>query len=410
MNHRRDDSYDEHLREGARYLSEVSLPDAARVRIRGSIVAFARENPPAEGVSPRHLEFPGVESPWASELLSMEVVTRPALASVLVALLVGSTISYAAEVALPGDPLYWVKTGVSETVADIITVSDAAQVEWDARKVERRLEEALALAAADRLDGAARNQIEAGLERGIAEFSEHVGMILNEDPSLALAAKAQLEATLRAHQEVLDGLVRKDRESEAAAIADRARALADAVSSGRAALEAASAKETTFLRDAASAKADVASREVEAARRALAKNYGESRVGSATEADAAAKLSLSAESYDAGNVAARAGDYPTAFAEYQNAHQFAKEARLIAVTDGRSAGGGGEGKGEGKNEEKGGGEDALSGDKITPDRDAGSGEGEAADAKSSGASELRVNVGANSGAGADAGIESLNLP
>ena len=56
-----------------------TLSDEARDRIRGSIVAFARENPVSADVEPRAICQPCVASPWYRSL--SKVTVKPALAA-----------------------------------------------------------------------------------------------------------------------------------------------------------------------------------------------------------------------------------------------------------------------------------------------------------------------------------------
>ena len=72
-------------------------------------------------------------------------------------------VSLAAEGALPGDLLYPVKVGVNEEVRAAVSFSAEAKTEWDARRLERRLEEAEKLAHKKEFNAEARARVEENL-------------------------------------------------------------------------------------------------------------------------------------------------------------------------------------------------------------------------------------------------------
>lgn len=72
----------------------------------------------------------------------------------------GTGVSLAAERALPGDRLYSVKTGVNERVRETFSLTDAAKIAWELRRVERRVDEADELSSQGRLSGDTRSMIE----------------------------------------------------------------------------------------------------------------------------------------------------------------------------------------------------------------------------------------------------------
>ena len=92
-------------------------------------------------------------------------IHRP-LAAALVLVLVGGTgISYAAENALPGDSLYSVKTYVNEPVRVALATNAEAKAEVQIELAERRIDEAATLAAEGRLDNATQQDLTVALDR-----------------------------------------------------------------------------------------------------------------------------------------------------------------------------------------------------------------------------------------------------
>ena len=80
--------------------------------------------------------------------------------AILLIVLLGGGVSFAAEGALPGDALYPVKVGVNERVRAALALGLEADAEWNVRQIERRLEEAEELSAEGELNAETRTEIE----------------------------------------------------------------------------------------------------------------------------------------------------------------------------------------------------------------------------------------------------------
>jgi hypothetical protein len=386
-----------------RFRDNHNLSDEARDRIRGALTSFAQENPVAGNVEPRDLLYPGTASVWYSReiFLSRVVFVRPILAVLALAIFATSTISYAAEGAVPGDPLYWVKTDVNEELGDALALSRRAQVAWDARKVERRLAEATRLAAEGRLDAEAQAEIEARVDETMTEFARSVGSVRAEDPEVAHSASADFEAALRAHQSVLARFQVREEEKAGVetdavvAVARRAQVAADNVATVRVQMEAESKERPSYFETAAVAKAEAAKRKVAQAREALAEVHAEVDADSSLEAEASAALALAAEAYADGDAAARRGDHQSAFASYQSAHELATEARLIVSAGPVAIGLGRESKSNREDDEK--KSDAREDEPADSDEDEGEkedrGRGNDAEVEAEADAEVKVNKG-----------------
>lgn len=132
-------------------------------------------------------------------------VTRFAMPAVFVAVLVLSGgVSYAAEGTVPGDALYPVKVRVNEEVRAALLVSPEDEVSWNIRRAERRLEEAAALASRGELDAENQEALTVQFEEHSNEVAEQVSELEVSNPALALEANSEFEASLTAHEEVLE--------------------------------------------------------------------------------------------------------------------------------------------------------------------------------------------------------------
>lgn len=98
---------------------------------------------------------------------------KPALA-LLVIIAVGAGTSLAAEGALPGDLLYPVKVKINEPVREVVTVSPVRKAHWEEEKINRRLEEAEALATQKRLNEKNREELESLLDDHVETFSHRI--------------------------------------------------------------------------------------------------------------------------------------------------------------------------------------------------------------------------------------------
>lgn len=128
-------------------------------------------------------------------------------ALVMAGLLMGGSMSFAAENTVPGEVLYPVKVHVNETVRGTFAVTPKAKAEWDIRLVERRLEEVEELATKTDVSAEARQIAEANFGKytervhgRIAKFEE------DEDSEDAILTAGELAEMLRTHEGVLAGL------------------------------------------------------------------------------------------------------------------------------------------------------------------------------------------------------------
>lgn len=171
-------------------------------------------------------------------------------------LVVGIGTSYAAETALPGDPLYAIKVGVTEPIQGVLNVSPVARAEWNTALLSRRLEEAATLASKGGLNDINRAVIESQIESNAHDVNLSLEKLKSSDTGVVAAASVEsdLEASLVGHERVLTGLS-IDMPNEAQAIAPllhKVRVQAEAANSQRKASElTVSTKSESTVRSAA---------------------------------------------------------------------------------------------------------------------------------------------------------------
>ena len=77
----------------------------------------------------------------------------------IIALFIGGSTAFAAEGSIPGDKLYPIKIHINEEVRDWVEITDSAQAKWEAKKAERRIQEAKKLESKGELSTEVRTEL-----------------------------------------------------------------------------------------------------------------------------------------------------------------------------------------------------------------------------------------------------------
>jgi hypothetical protein len=261
----------------------------------------------------------------------------PVFSILLAASLAVGGISSAAEGALPGDALYPVKVGVNEEVRSYLTVSPQAKAAWESRRVERRLEEAESLASKDRLDAAARADIETRVAIHTARINENVDDLEDSDDfENAAEASSHLEGALAAHRKILSRISdgpEVGKKSEIAALAAAVDSETAQAGESRSKNEGAVAdRGEDRARTAAEAKMSAVGKFNSATHAILSVG---SRLGADATVDARARLDAADAAYADGQAKLKAGLNSEAFVLFQEAHRASNEARLLLRSEDR---------------------------------------------------------------------------
>ena len=135
-------------------------------------------------------------------------------AFVLVVAVVGGGTAYAAEAAVPGDPLYAVKVNVTEPVRAALAFTPEAQADWHTKAVERRLKEAEVLAARGTLTADLKERLEANFEMHTAVVEKVLAIVEERDVVAAADISSRLESSIAAHGAVIARLGRDSKDEE----------------------------------------------------------------------------------------------------------------------------------------------------------------------------------------------------
>lgn len=121
--------------------NRVSLAPQRQQAIRKNIAQFMDKNPPLKLKAADTADF----FSWLGHLSQRFKAPQFALSFLVLAVLLVGSVAGAAEHALPGDLLYYVKVGINEKVYEV--VAEPGKEEWAERLAERRRNETLRLSA-----------------------------------------------------------------------------------------------------------------------------------------------------------------------------------------------------------------------------------------------------------------------
>src|SRR3989344_2555721 len=170
----------------------VRLSHAERIRMRNVLESYMHFNPLPEPVTTYT-----ITRDWIIYL------HRPLAAALVLVLVSGTGISYAAESALPGDVLYAVKTKVNEPVKVARATNAEAKAEAQMELAERRIEEATTLAAEGRLDEATQESLAVAFEAHSDAVTKEIEKVEVEDSAAPIAMSTRFETRLAAREEIL---------------------------------------------------------------------------------------------------------------------------------------------------------------------------------------------------------------
>ena len=125
----------------------------------------------------------------------------------LLAVLVVGGVSMAAENALPGEPLYQVKTSVNENVLALFAFTPQSKAQLHTDLAVRRLEEVEKLAIAGKLNASTTAEAETKIDSNLAVIKDSVKQLESENNATSAAVtSSQAESSLKVHEAILDTL------------------------------------------------------------------------------------------------------------------------------------------------------------------------------------------------------------
>jgi|GEM_PF-6915623 len=240
--------------------SDASLSQREKDRIRAHLQGFIHAHPAR---APFYMRALDGFSAFAERASKVQVRgAQFASAALALVLVVGTGTAYAAGNALPGNPLYGVKTNIEEPIQGAFATSAQAQAEWSSQLATKRLAEAETLAAQNKLTPQAVSTVTGGLDQATGQFDASVAEIATSSGNDAIAAnlESNMAATLTANTQVLTQLQSAvpKAASSIAPLLSRVRTRAEALNQARTHLDIAVAQTDASQSNFAAAKASVA--------------------------------------------------------------------------------------------------------------------------------------------------------
>lgn len=255
----------------------------------------------------------------------------------IIALFIGGGTSFAAESALPGDILYPIKVSVNEEVRSFTAISNKAQSQWDARRAERRLEEAETLAVEGRFNAKTRADIESRFESHAEAFQKHAEKIETiQNARTSFEIHSNFEASLEAHEQVLVRIAteKANVREEVKSLLIEVRTRLNTTVKARSNLQAkVSAEVNGEVKTAAEGKLRAAENKISEVRSFIGRM--KTSVSASADVQAEAKLKVAESVVVRGKTEMEAQTYGKAFVSFQEAIRIAQEAKLLVATEER---------------------------------------------------------------------------
>ena len=215
--------FEQNIRKaGAHY----SLSHDERAKISRVLRQYMAHRPLPQSVRGRLGDRTRTPFPWFS------ILYRPIAIALVMVLVCGTGISYAAEGALPGDVLYAVKTSVNEPLRVALASGPEAKANVQIGLAETRIDEATTLASEGRLDTQTQDQLAIAFEVHASAASDNISKTDDEDSPAAAELASRFETRLAAHDAIL-AQVESDAATNTATLSQAIRGAGHTISSIR---------------------------------------------------------------------------------------------------------------------------------------------------------------------------------
>lgn len=185
----------EHKLSQLKQFKQVVLSDEERAYLRGRLAqSITAPAPLGESLFQR----------------GMQHGLRIALSSFLFVVFVGGSISAVASNALPGDPLYVVKTDINEEIKAAFLNTPEEKVAFAKNRVEKRVSEIKTLAESKTLTKEKQAKAQKALDANISDLSKELSTLSEASPTSALSVTATLEENIKADKEAIEQALTQD--------------------------------------------------------------------------------------------------------------------------------------------------------------------------------------------------------
>lgn len=183
------------LKRGAK---NTRLSSVEKTEMKSALLGYVKAHPASQEV----LAARGILSPFVPRR------NKRTLSFIVAAsLLVGSSVSFAAEGSLPGDILYPVKVGVNEPVLGAVAITPAAKAAWNITLVERRLVEVEKLAVSQNVSSEVQQAAATNLAKYTHDAEERLETVEDDnDGDEAINNTVALSDVLTTHEQILSDI------------------------------------------------------------------------------------------------------------------------------------------------------------------------------------------------------------
>jgi len=173
--------------------------------IQNNLTLSASEKAVGRTALQEFMQYHPATAPVPSPYRSYVSIFKYALAVVLLVGISGTGVAFAAEKALPGTPLYAVKTQVNEPVAVALTFDTQDRADLKVTLVEKRLKEFAQLTNTEDVSPETTAVVVALLEKHIQEAATDIELLQDSgDSEGALQTNSELQSALIAHSTVIE--------------------------------------------------------------------------------------------------------------------------------------------------------------------------------------------------------------
>ena len=188
-------------------MRNVKPTESERDSMRRSLVQFMEAHP-VRGASTVRLYIK------PTQIIKIKFLTyRAMIIGLIIALVMGGSVSFAAENTLPGDTLYPVKVYVNENARVAVAFTDKSKAELAVELANRRLEEAGKLAVRGTLDANTEATVATNVENRVKDARERLATLKSHDEEAASEIDVDLNSVLNAHSVVL-AKAKREKEKE----------------------------------------------------------------------------------------------------------------------------------------------------------------------------------------------------
>jgi hypothetical protein len=182
---------------------KAKMSPAEKNHYRNKLMQFMEKADAAAGLKPSLATFSEIFRSFFRKM-------NPAFLAAPLALAIGTGVVFAAQSALPGNPLYGLKINVIEQVQTGLAVSNYQKAKLDIVFVDRRLLEAEALAEQNKLTGELKHELYLHFEEKSAELMKEIDSLKNDhDDAAVTELNSSFDQTLQLHDKII-GVLRED--------------------------------------------------------------------------------------------------------------------------------------------------------------------------------------------------------